>query len=345
MANVDQKTPDEKTPAARRLALGIRRVLLPLATAVLLGISICEWFQPDAFAAVTAIPPFLWLIACAVIGLFGFARATRGEQFTALAFAILFTGFLVEQPWSLLRSAGDIVLNRDRIKALHSLRVVTLNCDVGNRAAAEEVVKFGPDVIFLQETPSESDVQQLAQSLFGKAGGVVWSPDCAIVARGKLQAAQSKASHFIQATLTLEDGQTIEVISLRLCAPVVRYDLWSPGCWTEHTAIRRKQRQEAIAIREAIASSPAARPIVIGGDCNAPAGDGALQTWQPGLGDAFLRAGRGWGGTVLNRLPLLRFDQLWCNAAVAVIAVSSVRTEHSDHRLVVGEFSVISQGE
>ena len=83
---------------------------------------------------------------------------------------------------------------------------------------------------------------------------------------------------------------------------------------------------------------------MIGGDCNAPAGDGALCAWSPRLHDAFSGAGRGWGATVLNALPVLRFDQLWCSEQLQPIAVWSVKTQHSDHRLVVGDFGIAPAG-
>jgi endonuclease/exonuclease/phosphatase (EEP) superfamily protein YafD len=140
--------------------------------------------------------------------------------------------------------------------------------------------------------------------------------------------------------LTLAAGPTIEIISLRLAPPLVRYDLWSPSCWTEHAAIRRQHRAETEALVKALSATPAERPILIGGDCNAPAGDGALQVWNDRLHDAFIQAGRGWGCTVLNLAPVLRFDQLWCSDKLRARGVWSVKTRHSDHRLVVGDFEL-----
>lgn len=91
---------------------------------------------------------------------------------------------------------------------------------------------------------------------------------------------------------------------------------------------------------DSLAAVPSDRPIVLGGDCNAPAGDGALQVWSTRLNDAFDKAGVGWGNTVLNGFPVLRFDQLWSSPGLFPTEVRSVCTEHSDHRLVVGDFEL-----
>src|SRR6185369_1839749 len=103
-----------------------------------------------------------------------------------------------------------------------------------------------------------------------------------------------------------------------------------------------KHRAEATAISNGLSSVPKERPILMGGDCNAPSGDGALHVWFARLHDAFDVAGLGWGATVLNGLPVLRFDQLWCSDNLEAIAVWSVKTQYSDHRLVVGDFELTS---
>jgi len=310
----------------------------------LLVIAFCERFQPDAFAAATAIPPWCWLVAFMGIGSLGLAAANRWEWIIAGALLLLFLVFSVEQSRTLSRSAWDSVFNSTKGAQRRHLRVVTVNCNLGSRQAAGEVARFDPDIVLLQESPNERAVDELAHSMFGSSASTVWSPDCSILARGRLHPANghdtTRDAKFVQATLTLVNGRMIEVVCFRLSPPVVRYDLWSPTCWTDHANVRRKHRQEAMAISNALSSVPNDRPIMIGGDCNAPGGDGALQVWSWRLQDAFDAAGRGWGATVLNVLPVLRFDQLWCTDHVQTVAVRSVKTQYSDHRLVVGDFGI-----
>ena len=318
----------------------VRRGQLWTAAVALLGIIFCEQFQPDALAAVTAIPPWCWLIACVGLGSLGLAGATCWERIVAGVLLFSFLIFSVEQSRSLSRSAWYSLFNR-REEGHHShLRVVTINCNVGSRRAAVESTRFDPDIVFLQESPNEQVVRDMAQSLFGSAASIVWSSDCSIAARGQLRPTSSEAKNFVQATWTRVDGRTIEVICLRLSPPLVRYDLWAPSCWSDHASIRRKHRVEAAAVLDALSPVPVERPILIGGDCNAPSGDGALLVWSLRLHDAFNSGGRGWGATVLNVLPVLRFDQLWCSDHLDAVAVWSVKTQYSDHRLVVGDFDM-----
>ena len=78
---------------------------------------------------------------------------------------------------------------------------------------------------------------------------------------------------------------------------------------------------------------------MVGGDCNAPAGDGALQEWASVIQDAFGPAGRGWGATVLNRMPAQRFDQVWSTATLTPRRVTAMQSSYSDHRIVVADFA------
>jgi hypothetical protein len=45
--------------------------------------------------------------------------------------------------------------------------------------------------------------------------------------------------------------------------------------------------------------------------------------------------------TVLNQVPVLRFDQLWSSAEIQPLAVWTVPSERSDHRLVAGDFDLV----
>ena len=318
----------------------MRRGLLWSAAVALLGIAACEQFQPDALAALSAIPPWCWLVACVGLGSLGVAGATRWEKIAAGVILLSFLMFSVEQSRSISRSAWYSTVGSSEHRDRSHVRVVTINCNVGSRQAADEVTRFDPDIVLLQESPSEQVAHEMAESMFGGEAGVVWSADCSILARGQLRPSNHKEKHFVQATLALVDGQTMEVICLRLSPPLVRYDLWAPSCWIDHAHIRQKHREEAAAILNALSGVPIERPILIGGDCNAPSGDGALRVWSLRLHDAFTVSGLGWGATVLNAVPVLRFDQLWCSDDLEAVAVWSVKTQHSDHRLVVGDFNM-----
>ena len=106
---------------------------------------------------------------------FGLRR--RGNRVGFVTFAGWFVFLLVfaEEPWSLLRSLTPSGVVRGRGEAL---RVVSLNCNVGDVRAAGEVARYRPDVVLLQESPSRGEVESVARALFGAARGssTGWTP-------------------------------------------------------------------------------------------------------------------------------------------------------------------------
>jgi endonuclease/exonuclease/phosphatase (EEP) superfamily protein YafD len=84
-----------------------------------------------------------------------------------------------------------------------------------------------------------------------------------------------------------------------------------------------------------IGGIPQSRPLIIGGDFNAPPNDGALAPLRLRLVDTFRQAGRGWGNTGTNRFPFFRVDQIWAGGSLRAESVFAQRTVHSDHRMVV----------
>jgi hypothetical protein len=207
---------------------------------------------------------------------------------SAGAFSVL----AVEQVSSVTRSARGLLFEAADEK--RAFRVVSLNCNAGSKLAAAETLRVEPDIVLLQESPSQETIVELAAKLHGDEGAVLWSADCSIIARGKLQPSGQSDRHFLHATWTRVNGEVVEVICVRLAPPIVNYSLWSPTCWREHLAARRQHRQETKVIASTLAEIPPGRPILLGGDCNCPAGDGALHEWSPRLLDAFDSAGHGW---------------------------------------------------
>jgi vancomycin resistance protein VanJ len=131
-------------------------------------------------------------------------------------------------------------------------------------------------------------------------------------------------------------GTSIDVISLRLFPCPVRFDLWSPRCWAVYRENREKRRGEMLTISRYIQTLNSERPLIVGGDFNAPPGDAVFRLLAP-LVDAFRDAGRGWGGTIINEVPALRIDQIWCTVELTALAAFAQRTEHSDHRMVIAD--------
>ena len=56
---------------------------------------------------------------------------------------------------------------------------------------------------------------------------------------------------------------------------------------------------------------------------------------KPHLRDAFAEGGSGWPNTIINDTPWSRIDQIWISHHFAVRSGQVLRTEYSDHRMVV----------
>ncbi len=291
-------------------------------------------WQPDMLAALSLIPTWCWLLA-GVAALLLARRLRLRRWLVALAVVwMAFAVWCVEECRSLFRSMWSHVVSAPSME-LHALRlrVVSLNCADGSLRTARDALSVTPDILLFQESPGRDDLEQLATELFGASHGVLWSSDTSIVARWPIQRMEVK-DHFVIGSIQPPGGPEIVVVSLRLAPPIVRYDLWNPACWREQTAKRQQHENQIGQLCELLRGE--LRGIqVVGGDFNAAQHDRSTTRLRPFARDTFDVAGRGWGNTVLNSIPVLRFDQIWASGHFQPIATWAVRSEHSDHRMVV----------
>lgn len=331
------EAPAEPDSTAPRLALAA------LAVSVLLGVilSVCYAIRPDACAAVTIIPVWAWIVPgllLVVPALWGRSRV-RGSRLASLGW-LAFLLIFAEEPWSAPRAWLAPPPRR-----ASTVRVVSLNCNIGSARAAAEVAAYRPDIVLLQETPSRPAVETLAARLFGAAGSVVHGPEASIIVHGTAAPAALPSrlrSYFVQARVRLASGLEAEVFSTRLVPAALRLDLWSPTCWRAQVENRRKRRTELSAIATRAAALPADLAVIVGGDFNAPQGDAVFRALRPQLRDTFHTAGRGWGNTILNGLPVLRIDQVWTSKDLRALNVVARTTVYSDHRMVVCDLETVS---
>ncbi len=328
-------------PSAKLIPQAILRhspaVMIGLSASLCLALSVCYALRPDACAAVTLWPPWLWLVPGLVILLLGYRRPRRRALLCAAALWLAYLLIFCEEPRTLLRFGGisdaEFAAARQRGEAL---RIISLNCAGGSAEAATEVEPYHPDIVLLQESPPEPDVRALARRLFGDEAAIVSDFDAVIIARGRLAPPPGDlAPHLVQARFRSPTGVEADLFSLRLTPPILRADLWSPDAWRAHRANRRLRREQMQEIAAAIAALPPDAAIILGGDFNAPAGDAVVRLLHPRLHDAFRQGGRGWGNTALNDLPVLRFDQIWLSSGLRAARVRARKTRHSDHRMVV----------
>ena len=309
----------------------IRRVLLACSVMLLLPICVAYWFRFDCCTAVTVYPPWCWLVVGWLLALPAMMRGIPRTATICCALWLVFGLIFYDSPISLLRTF------RTASDSKRTLRVVTLNCK-SKATAAKEVVYFEPDIVLMQESPGPQQVKELAEELFGEDGSVLWSPDTSIVARGELSpknAKNSRSSPFVSASLQLPGSEkTLQVICLRLRPCPVRFDLWSPRCWSVYNENRRERREQMKRVAKEVEAF-AGRATICGGDFNAPPGDAVFRLLKPRMADTFPAAGRGWGRTFINEFPVIRIDQVWISKHFEVVNVFAKSTEHSDHRMVV----------
>ena len=231
------------------------------------------------------------------------------------------------------------------------LRVVTLNCRHMNPIAAEEVIPWSPDIVLLQEAPSNFSLREMARKLYpdGKPEThVVGGWECAVLTRGTIQGYVTTPAMLRVPNLSVLpvkialDGQTIHAVSVHLQGAVTSISLHRPSTWELHYRNRLSRRAEMVDVRHYLEALQVwqSAPVVIGGDFNAPAGDAVFRELEPDFTDAFAAVGTGWGNTFLNTSPLLRIDHLYSNAPLQAIRSRTVESINSDHRMVVADFLV-----
>ena len=330
--------PDATTNAPASVKLRRLRQTASIGSVVMLvAVSLGLVTQPGWLTPVILVPTWCWQVCGVMLAGCGL-HTDRKQWFVGLlltwaAFAWLF----VEEVHSLIRR--ESVSSSEWLAARESgrgIRIVSLNCNVGQSRCVEEVVAWKPDVVLLQESPSKEQLPGLVELLFGQDGSCLYGGDVSILARGKLTRRFSDArSHFVHAEVELPTGRVIEVVSIRLSPPIPRFDFWQPDFWSDHRMKRISHREQINRIIEHLQSVPPRSHLIVGGDFNAPPRDDALALLRSRLTDAFLTAGSGWGATGTNEYSLFRVDQVWVSNSLQPVSVMAKKTLHSDHQMVV----------
>lgn len=294
-------------------------------------------FQPDFAFALTVYSP--WVPA--ILGLIGsvFTCAKRGLRAVA-AIGLLWLGwglFASEEFHSLVRQTpGEADFRGFRYEGKR-MRIVSLNCAGGTIDAVEEIESFKPDILLLQETPSKSDLLELAKKVFGKEVSMVVGPDAAILSRYRLRswnAGKREPVNYVGAFAKV-GNETWMVVSLRLQPPVLRFDYWNPDCWSAYAEGKRKRTQELQQLWQEVQAVDDDWMMVMGGDFNAPPDHSIRRILEPRLQDSARIAGKGWGMTAVSSMPLVRIDQIWLDQRLSPLRTISVHNNRSDHRTVV----------
>lgn len=323
-------SPTEPTQPKRFVTI-MRTGAVYLNLALGVGIAVLHAIQSDWLAPVTMVPPWMWLVPAAILAFIARAVLNRSLVIVVLLVWVAFVFLFAEEARSLVRF--NTLPERQQTDSI--TRVATLNCNLGSSDAALELAKYSPDIVFLQESPSASQLSQLAVRLLGEDAEFITSGDTSIVSKGKLQLITAdRASHFCHAVVTLPDGQQADVVSLRLSPPVFDIDFLSGKFWRKHQQTRVKHRQQLQAIVDHLNASAVTQRWIIGGDFNLVGGDGSLSPLES-FQDTFRQTGSGWCNTGTNDYPLFRVDQIWIKGDLRSTVNKTFETKHSDHRAVV----------
>ena len=335
-------TAADPAPAAKTASPGQppRRVGIAAAMSLVLWVCVAVVYatRPDALAAITLAPLWLWAFPGLLLAGFAVYRRRRVAGWTLVAVWVSWTLLCADETPALLRSLppGHQREWQTAFEQGTALRVVSINCGDGGAATLGELRDIAPDIVLSQESPGRKTIAELVPELFGNAGAALSSPDAAILVRGRILEHGIPAGapgNAVWARVQLESGLELLVVSLRLEPCLVRCDLWSPDCWSSHCINREIRRNQMAAILSELPAAPGVR-VIVGGDFNAPAHDAIYREFPRNFHDAFGQAGRGWGDTILNQVPLQRIDQIWIGPGLQSMDAGARRTRNSDHRLV-----------
>ena len=311
---------------------------------LLLGISVFSFtLRPNVLAAFTFIPAWILTTLGILISLL-LVLVSKKIMLYLLCGWIIFAAIFAEEPKSLLRGLFDWNVRWNAIVAERRLIVASLNCAGGRIAPVREMLPFHPDILLLQETPTNlDDLQKIAIEFFGDKAFVLMGKDTTIITRFEIEEVnlgRSLDGFMVYARLKTDSGVVLNVISIRLMPPVIDTDLFSADCWQAHRNDRISRQKQVTKIAAVVDGIPRSEAVIVGGDFNVTANDGCLRSMPNRLSDSFGWSGIEWGHTATNELPLFRVDQVWTSKELNPITVSAVPTKNSDHRMVLCKLEI-----
>jgi hypothetical protein len=324
----------------------LKLISLVFSIGLLIFLASAYFSQADSLAAVTFFPAWFWLVPGLILAGAGFRCKNKKYGLMVCGLWVLFLFTFAGEFRSCLSCWKRWPVKKwvEERREERAIRVVSLNC-AGKPLAMEEVEAYDPDIVLLQESPGRKTIEAFAKKLFGETAGVMWDIDTSILARGNIfpkSIIGERRRSGIWAEIKLANEFRVEVFSIRFIPPIVRMDLWSPECWRVQAENRQFRSRQVGLIVEKLKTIPVSIPVIVGGDFNAPAEDGATRDLQSRLEDTFHRGGVGWGNTGINEIPVVRVDQVWASDHFIPVAVVARKTLHSDHRMVICDLLIRS---
>ena len=306
----------------------------------------------DSVVAITLIPIWMWASAGMVLSLI--AWGLLKSRLSLLTFFIWFiTGLICadETPGVLreFRSAitGTTTVlpgaNPQENKSPKEFRILTFNAQEGSADAILELLPLKPDIVLLQEKPDEQALGRLSRELFDNGGSIVSQGGSAILTSGEVDIfSQQKDSRHLGVTIDFPNGPTIDLLNLHLERSAPRYSVWRPQTWRDMTRLRVENRTDLRQMLRKLPDRVVEQPTIVAGDFGTPPGDDIFRSLMPEYQDAFREIGEGWGNTWPNQGAIVRIDQIWANPRLEPIRAFTVRSQHSDHRILVVDYHLVA---
>lgn len=303
-----------------------------VSVVLLLLVSLLYTFPLDNTFALWVWPAFVFAIPGLMFSLF-----VKKWKVFLIAGWVLFSFAHVTETRTMFRAGYFSDLYHSK-----GIGVATLNCAGGSTEAAMEALETWANLILLQESPGKEDLVKAEFAIFEQIADIVSGPDASIIAMGKLeQVPMPKGTgNFVAARWTFyPNKEPYNVVSLRLTPPVMRIDLFDPSAWEAFARNRQTRREEVLEIARKLKAANF-KPDIIGGDFNTPPDHDILKPLTEGMADVFAVVGSGYGATCVNPYPcMVRIDHVYVSNRLKPERAQVIKTEHSDHRLVLAELS------
>jgi endonuclease/exonuclease/phosphatase (EEP) superfamily protein YafD len=334
--------PDAKATKPAGCLAGLQTAFAILAGAFCLLVAACYALRPPAMVAATIFPVWSWLLPGLALVVLSYSRKHWRRTLLLVGAWMAVMLIFAEEPWALVtrfRQWPDAAWYQAKARG-DGLRVVSANCAGGNADVVREALAYEPDVLLLQESPTEPALAEaVAEHLNYR---FFWGPDCSIAVHGEARRVAPPMGRRTAVTIVDADigRHTIRVIDTHVLLPYCGTDLWRPDAWRSAREAHRSRARQMAELTACMGSTPEGRPLIVGGDFNTPAGDDLFRALKPRLRDSFRDRSIGFGNTIVNDCPLSRIDQIWVSRDLRVYAVVTRRTQHSDHRLVIADLAV-----
>ncbi len=253
-----------------------------------------------------------------------FSYETRG-MFREMAFALS-----PEKPSSLADREPDV------------FRIISVHCRDGDADAALETVPYDPDIIFLQRSPLLSELTEIGTKIYGVDAAIIRTHTNAIIARGEFLTTQTsedkKAQH---ARLRLTKGQIIDLTNIELPRSLPTFKLWDTARWEPLILNRVENRKRMRKYLEGYNTSLELPPRIVGGDFGTSPGDNIFRPLKrSAFSDGYNTVGSDWGNTYPASTPFFRHTQFWLSNGIQPVRVRTVRSKHSDQKIVICDFKI-----